>query len=203
MTIMTRRMVGASALAILFAGSFAMAQAPETLRVRGTIESVNGSMLNVKARDGAVMKVQLADNGPVRVVVKASLADIKDGSFLAVTGMPQPDGSQKAVAILIFPEGVRPREGFSKWDFTADSTMTNAAVDSRVTGVDGQVLILKYKEGEQKITVPSSAEITTYHPGTMADVKPGQKIMIIAAKKLPDGTLAAPNISVGDYGVWH
>jgi hypothetical protein len=202
MTSMTRLTVGACALAVLFTASFAVAQAPQMVRVRGTIEKVDGSTLTVKSRDGVDLTVKLADNGPVRAVLKASLADIKVGSYLAITGMPQPDGSQKAMVVFIFPEGVHPPEGFSKWDFNADSTMTNATVDNAVTGVDGQVLTVKYKDGEQKITVPASAEIVTFKPATIADVMAGQKIFIVAARKLPDGTLEAPNIAVGDYGVW-
>lgn len=203
MTMMTRRMVGASAFALLLAGSYAAAQAPAMVRVRGTIESVNGNMMNVKSRDGATMMVKLADNGPVRAVVKKSLADIKQGDFIAVTGLPQPDGSQKAVSIAIFPEALRGvGEGYRPWDYLPDSKMTNATVDSEVASVNGQMLVLKYKDGEQKVVVPANAEITAFAAATMADVKPGEKIFIAGAKKLPDGTLEAPNISVGDYGVW-
>src|SRR5271156_2983636 len=91
-TIMTRRMVGASALALLFAASIAAAQAPETVRVRATITSVDGQMVTAKSRDGAELKIHLADNAPVNEVVKVPLSDIKPNSFVAVTAMPQPDG---------------------------------------------------------------------------------------------------------------
>jgi len=202
MTVLTRRTLGASAVALLLAGTFATAQAPQVARVRGTIEKVDSRTLTVKLQNGDTMMVKVADNGPVRTIVKASLADIVVGSFLAITAMPQPDGSQKAVAILIFPPGPRPPDGFSQWDFRAGSTMTNATVDNSVTGVDGQKLVVKYKDGEKNIVVPPDAEITTYKPATMADVKAGEKIFVFAAKKQPDGTFEAPNIAVGDYGVW-
>jgi Domain of unknown function (DUF5666) len=203
MTVMTRRMVGASAFALLLAGSFAAAQAPEVVRVRGTIDSVNGNVMNVKGQDGSAMTVKLADNGPVRNVVKKSIADIKQGDYVAVTGLPQPDGTQKAVAIQIFPEALRGvGEGYRPWDFQPNSKMTNATVDSSVASVDGQTLVLKYKDGEQKVVVAPTTEITGVAPATMADVKPGEKIFVAGAKKLPDGTLEAPNISVGNYGVW-
>jgi len=202
MTMMTRRTLGASALALLVAASTATAQAPGVVRVRGTIEKVDGQMLTVKAKDGSAMTIKVADNGPVRNIVKASLADIQAGSYLAITAMPQPDGSQKAVAILIFPAGPKPPDGFSNWDFMPGSTMTNATVDNQVASVDGQKLVVKYKDGEKTIIVPPNAEITTFKAATMADVKPGQKIFIFAAKKLPDGGLEAPNIAFGDYGVW-
>jgi hypothetical protein len=192
-----------SALALLLGASIATAQAPQMVRVRATIESVDGAMLTAKARDGAAMKIKLADNAPVNEVVKASLSDIKPNSFVAVTGMPQPDGSQKAVAVVIFPEAMRGvGEGHRPWDYESNSTMTNATVDNEVTGVNGQTLTVKYKDGEQKIVVTPTTEITTFAKKSAADLKPGQKIFIPGAKKLPDGTLEAPNVAYGDYGVW-
>jgi len=173
------------------------------VRVRATIDRVEGEMLDVKSRDGTTMKVQLAPNAPVNEVVKASLSDIKKGDYIAVTGMPQPDGSQKAVAILIFPEAMRGvAEGFRPWDLSPQSTMTNATVANQVTSADGQNLTVKYKDGEKTVIVPPSAEIVTYKKASVADLKPGQKIFVAAAKKLADGALEAPNVAFGDYGVW-
>jgi hypothetical protein len=194
--------VGASSIAFLFAASLAIAQAPEMVRVRGSIESVDGQMLTVKSRDGATMKVKLADNAPVRAVVKQSLADVKQGAFVGIAAMPQPDGSQKAIEILIFPEALRGTgEGFRAWDLMPNSTMTNAGVDSIVTKVDATMLVLKYKDGEKTIVVPPDAAVVTFAPATMADLKPGEKIFIAAAAKQPDGTLNAPNVTVSRNGV--
>lgn len=197
------KITAVSAFALVFGASIAAAQAPQIVRVRATIVSVDGAMLTAKARDGATMKIKLADNAPVNEVVKASLSDIKPNSFVAVTGMPQPDGSQKAVAVVIFPEAMRGvGEGHRPWDYESNSTMTNATVDNEVTGVNGQTLTVKYKDGEQKIVVTPTTEITTFAKKSAADLKPGQKIFIPGAKKLPDGTLEAPNVAFGDYGVW-
>lgn len=203
MTVMTRRMLAAGAFAAMFAASFAAAQAPQMVRVRATIESVSGSLISAKGQDGAQMKVQLVPNAPVSRVVKTSLSDIKKGDYIAVTAMPQPDGSQKAVAILIFPEALRGiGEGHRAWDLKPGSTMTNATVGSKVTDVSGATLTVTYKGGEQKVIVPTDCEIVKYQKASTADLKAGQKIFIAAAKKLPDGTLQAPNVSFGDYGVW-
>jgi hypothetical protein len=197
------KITAVGALALLFGASLALAQAPQMVRVRATIESVDGSMLTAKSRDGTEMKIKLADNAPANEVVKASLADIKPNSYVAVTGMPQPDGSQKAVTVVIFPEALRGLgEGHRPWDYEPNSTMTNATVDNEVAGVDGQILTVKYKDGEQKIIVTPTTEITTLAKKTIADLKPGEKILIPAAKKLPDGSLEAPNVQFGDYGVW-
>jgi outer membrane lipoprotein SlyB len=196
------KMMGASTLALLFTASLALAQAPATVRVRGAIESVDGQMLTVKSRDGATMMVKLADNAPVRAVVKASLADVKQGGFVGITAMPQPDGTQKAVEIHIFPEAMRGTgEGHRPWDLMPNSTMTNATVDSQVAVSDGQQLVLKYKDGEKTFIVPTDVVVVTYAPATMADLKPGEKVFVAAAAKQPDGTLSAPNITVSRNGV--
>ena len=196
--------LGASVVSVaLLAASLAAAQAPQIVRVRATIESVSGQTLSVKSRDGALMKVELAPNAPVNQVVKASLSDIKKGDYIAVTAMPQPDGSQKASTILIFPAAMRGvGEGSRPWDFTPGSTMTNATVADEVTGVSGETVSVTYKGGQQKVAVSPATEIVEYKKASAADLKAGEKIFVAGAKKLPDGTLQAPNVSYGDYGVW-
>jgi len=202
MRAMTRRAMGASAFALMFAASIAAAQAPAAVRVRGTIDSVDGNVLNVKNRDGTVLKVKLADNAPVRTVVKKSLADVKQGTFVGITAMPQPDGTQKAIEIHIFPEALRGTgEGHRPWDLVPNSTMTNANIDTEVASSDGKDLVLKYKDGEKKFIVPANAIIVEFAPATAADLKPGAKVFVAGANKNDDGTLTAPNITVGRDGV--
>jgi hypothetical protein len=180
----------------------ALAQAPDVVRVRGTIQSVDGSMLDVKARDGADLKIKLADNAQVRTVVGKTIADVKQGLFVGITAMPQPDGTQKAVEIHIFPEAARGTgEGHRPWDLMPGSTMTNANVESEVAITDGKKLVLKYKDGDKTFIVPDNVKVVMFAPGAMSDLKPGAKIFIVAAKKLPDGTLEAPAITVGTNGV--
>jgi hypothetical protein len=192
--------LGLAALALAAFGSAAGAQ--DTVRVRGTIERLEGPIYVVKARDGAELKVTPMDNGIVVALVKASLADIKPGLFVGSTGMPQPDGSQKAIEVHIFPEAMRGTgEGHYPWDLQADSTMTNANVEESVASVDGQTLTLKYKTGEKKIIVTPQTVIVTYNPGDKADLKPGTKIFVAAAKKQPDGTLQAARINYGKDGL--
>ena len=126
--------IGASAMALLLMSSIAIAQQQSNaVRVRGTIESKDHQTLNVKARGGETLKVKLADNAPVRTVVKAPLSDVRTGSFVGVTAMPQPDGTQKALEVHIFPEAMRGTgEGHRPWDLMPNSTMTNATVASEV-----------------------------------------------------------------------
>ena len=198
------RTLGLAVLTLFALGSVlgSIASAQDTVRVRGTIDRVDGSIYVVKSRDGAELKIALADNGIVVAIVKASLADIKPGLFVGSTGMPQPDGSQKAIEVHIFPEAMRGTgEGHYSWDLQANSTMTNANVEETVAGVDGQTLTLKYKTGEKKIVVTPQTAIVTYSPGDKNDLQPGTKIFIAAAKKQADGTLQAARINYGKDGL--
>jgi hypothetical protein len=202
--IMTRRVVGAGALALLFAATIAEAQAPATppVRVRGTIDAINGSTLNVTTRDGGKEVIKLADNAAVVGVAKSSLSDVKQGAFVGITAMPQPDGTQKAVEIHIFPEAMRGTgEGHRPWDLMPNSTMTNANIDSEVATSDGQKLVLKYKDGEKTFIVPANVAVVSFVPATAADLKPGAKIFVVAGTKQPDGSVSAPRINVGLNGL--
>jgi hypothetical protein len=195
----TRFAAGFAALGLALAAS---AWAQDTVRVRGTIERVDGNNLIVKSRDGAELKIALAEKALIVAIIKAALADIKQGSFVGVTGMPQADGSQRAIEVHIFPESMRGTgEGHYPWDLRPGSTMTNANVEHMVTGVDGHTLSVKYKDGEKKLIVPPDATIVTYTPGDKSELKPGTKIFIAAAKKLPDGSLEAPRVNYGKDGI--
>ena len=189
----------AAVLVLLVVMSIANAQG--TARLRGTVDRMEGPMYVMKLRDGTEAKVALAENGVVVAIIKASLSDIKQGSFVGVTGMPQPDGSQKAVEVHIFPEAMRGTgEGHYPWDLRPQSTMTNANVEQVVTAVDGPTLTLKYKDGEKKIFVPADTPIVVYALGDKSDLKPGAKVFIVAIKQ-PDGTLQARTWRVGRDGV--
>jgi hypothetical protein len=192
--------IGAAGLALML--SVASASAQEVTRVRGTIEKVDGNTLSVKSREGANVTVKLKDNALVTGVTKAALSDIKQHSFIGITAMPQPDGTQKAIEVHIFPEARRGAgEGHRPWDLVPNSTMTNADVEQLVTAVDGPMLTMKYKEGEKKISVPNNATIVQFVNGDKADLKPGAKIFIAAGTKLPDGSIEAAGINVGKDGL--
>ena len=199
----TRRAFAAAGFALLLATSASFAQQPPPVRVRGTVEAVDGPMLTIKSRDGqTTYKVKLTDNAAVRGIVKAPLSEIKSNSYIGVTGMPQADGSQKAVEIHIFPEPMRGTgEGHRPWDLMPNSTMTNATVARMVKAVEGDEITLKYKDGEKKIVVAPNTTIVTYVPGDKSELKPGAKIFISAANKKEDDTLEAAAISVGRDGI--
>ena len=196
------RLLVASLTAISVLGSMAWAQQPPPVRIRGTIEAVDGSLLTIKSREGTDMKVRMTDNVAVFGVAKTDLSEIKQGSYIGVSAMPEPDGTQKALAVHIFPENQRgAAEGFRPWDQRPNSTMTNATVASTVKGTDGQNILVKYKDGEKKVLVPPGTPIVTFVVGDKSELKPGAKIIIFGAMKKDDGTLEANRVNVGRDGI--
>ncbi len=185
----------------IIAASCAAATA-QTLRVRGTIEKADGNVLTLKSTEGAELKLTLADNAMIVAVVKASMAEIKEGTFLGSAAMPQPDGSQKALEVHIFPEQMRGTgEGHRPYAPVPNSTMTNGSASGAVAGVDGPAIVVKYKDGEKKIVVPTGVPIVRYEIGGKGDLKAGARFTVLAATKKPDGTLEASRINVGRDGV--
>jgi len=163
-----------AALALGLVSTLAFAQQPPPVRIRGQIEAVDGPVLTIKTREGSDVKVRMTDNVAVFGVVKTALSEIKEGSYIGVTGLPQPDGTQKAVAVHIFPENQRgAAEGFRPWDLRPNSTMTNATVAQTVKGTDGQDILVKYKDGEKKVVVSPDTPIVTFVAGDKSEVKPG------------------------------
>ena len=198
MSNITRRAAGALGLALVLAGSPGFAQAPAPVRIRATIDAVAWPTLNVTSREGEKLAVKLTGAASVVALVKASLADIKPGTFVGVTGLPQADGSWKAHEVHIFPEAMRGTgEGDRPYDAFPQATMTNATVEETVQQVDGHVLLLKFKGGEKKIVVVPETAIVRYVAGDKDDLKAGKKIYVPAAIKQPDGTYETTRLNVG------
>jgi hypothetical protein len=190
------------ALATAFAVSSAQAQQPPAQRLAGTIEKVNGNTLTVKSKDGAEQTLTLADKALIVGVTKASLSDIKAGSYIGSGAVPQPDGTQKAVEVHIFAESQRGtgdghRDG---WPGAPNGTMTNGEAGNPVTGVDGLAVMVKYKGGEKKILVSPTTPIVQYQISDNSALKTGAAFSVVAATKKPDGTFETNRINVGLNG---
>jgi hypothetical protein len=197
----TLLIVGISAVVVSLHPPVAAAQQPKPVRVGGTIERIDGAVLTVKATDGHEQRVRLSEHASVTGVAKATLGDIKPNSFIGVGAAPQPDGSQRAIRVVIFAEAQRGLgEGHRPWD-RPNTTMTNGAVDTKVASVEGDVLHVKYKGGEQKIVVPPDAIILANAVSDRSELKPGAHVAIVRAAPQPDGTFQADRISVGRGGV--
>jgi hypothetical protein len=173
----------------------------QNVRVRGTIEKVEGNNLTVKSRDGADLKLVLKDNVRIGGVVRASLSEIKPETNVAITSRPRPDGTHEAVEVRVSLPGQPFNSFHDEWDLMPNSFMTNGSVQTAVASVDGQVLTVKYKvrskpDEEKKIAVTPQTVIATTVPGTRADLKPGLKVFVFAAPRLPDGSLDVGSIQV-------
>ena len=204
----TARLCSAAIACALLAALPAAAQEaarPRLEPVRGTIESVTGSVVMIKSRDGKDLKLITAEKVVVSGVVKISLSDVKPGSFVGVAGLPQQDGSQNALSVILFPatlpQAVREElEGFSPYNLRPNSTMTNASLDRIVKVNDGNQLTVKYKGVEKTIIVAPDTPIVTLAPGDRSELKAGAKILA-ATLRNADGSYDAQRVLVGRDGL--
>jgi hypothetical protein len=191
--------MAAAAFAALFAVSTAWGQ-QQTQRVAGTIDKIEGNTLYIKSASGPVT-LKLADNALVVARVKASAADIKAGDYVASGGVPQPDGTQKAVELRIFPDSMRGNGDGHRpgWPGAPNGTMTNGAVGQTVTSVDGPVLTVKFKDGavEKKLVVGPTVPVSRLEVADRSELKSGAAVAAAAATKQPDGTFTAARIDFG------
>ena len=179
--------------------SAASAQTP--LRVRGVIEKIEDQSMTVKTREGQSLPIQLSPNRSVVAVMKASLADVKPGTYVGIAALPQASGPLKAQEVVVFPENMRgASEGHYPWDLTPDSTMTNANIESVVSDAHGPLLTLKHKNGENKIMVPPDVPIVMLGPGDMSLLKVGAAVFV-PARRAQDGSVSAERVLVGKDGV--
>lgn len=196
-----RLLVGGIAAVVAFvvaAGS--MAQSSPT-RLRGSIAAIDGKTATIATREGTQVPVNLADNWAVVLVSPATMADIKENSFVGIASMKGPDGTLNALEVLVFPEAARgSNEGHYPWDLQPESMMTNATVATVASAPDGQTLTLKYKDGTQTIKVKPGTPIVTFAPGDKADAKVGAKVFL-GATKSADGNLTATRLLVGKDGL--
>jgi len=193
---MTRKAIGTVVIALFFAIA---AQAQQPGRIRGQIEKVDGATYVLKARDGTMLDVKLADDARISALEKASLSDIKNDTFIGIAGMPKPDDSIEAFSIHIFlpaQRGVVP-DRHGPWDARPNSTMTNAYVTSMVKEKDGETLTVKYKDGEKKIIVTPQTVIAAAAAAKKEEIKAGTPIIIFGWDKQPDGSVLAKSLYIG------
>jgi hypothetical protein len=191
------------ALPIQASAQSATAPTAPTVRVRGTVVYADARQLIVKARGGEVVSMARVPDLPISEVYRIKLADIKQGSFIGTAAMPQADGTQRALEVLVFPEAARGTgEGHFPWDLQPQSTMTNATVadlaaaPASVRG--GQQLKLAYKGGEKTVIVPPDVPVVTFKPGTDALLVPGAQVLVNAQER--SGTPTALRVIAGRNG---
>ena len=198
-----RNTVVSTLLASGLVGSAVMAQtakAPAVIGVRGAIVSVSGEKLVVKNNRGAEQTIALDKDTRVAAISIAKIEDIKPGSYIGTAAIPQPDGSQKALEVHVFPPAMAGTgDGHRPFDLAPNSTMTNGTVGDMVAS-NGRTLTLKYKGGEKKIIVPEDVPIVNIEAGERSMLVAGAKV-VLRARKNPDDSLTAVSVSVGKNGI--
>ena len=174
------------------------------MTIRGKISAVDGQSLKVATTAGEVL-VRITPDIRIGGVAAAQLSDISSGNYVGTTAVKQADGSLKALEVHIFPEASRGTgEGHRPWDLQPGSTMTNANVEKveqvAVEKVQGQMLTLKYKDGEQRVFIPPGTPIVKNVPADRSLLKPGTGVFI-PAERSEDGTITATRITVGVGGI--
>ena len=203
------RILTASALAaaLTVSAAYAQQQQQQGQRLAGTIERVDGNTIYAKGRDGSAITLKLAGDVAVTAVLKATLADLKPGTYIGSGAMPQPDGSQKAVEVHIFAQ---PQSDgghhYSGWYGAPNGTMTNGFVEptgtvgAALSGTGDPSFMVKYHDGQERVVVPANVQITRNEPGNKGDLKAGASFRTQEAVKQPDGTYTTSRISVGRDG---
>jgi hypothetical protein len=187
--------------AVLLTGFVAPAKAADAVRVRGVIETSDGSKLTVKTREGATTAIALGATAKVMAVAKASVEDIKPGDFVGIASLPKAKGGDGALEVLIFPAAMKGTgEGSYPWDLKPQSSMTNATVSNAVKEVDGHEVTVKVNGKDKKISVADGTTVVTLAPATTADLKPGATVFVPTTRG-EDGTLTAGFVIVGANGI--
>ncbi len=173
--------------------------ASAAVRLRGTIERLSPERLVLRERSGERIEFVLPGNLVMTEVFPVSISDIRDGSFIGVGAMPQADGTQRAIAVTLFPEAQRGTgEGHRPFNFLPQSTMTNATVAGIASAPDGRRLKVTYKDGEKTIVVPPDAPVVSMRPGSRDLLVVGAGVTLSA--QTIDGKPTATRISAGQNG---
>jgi hypothetical protein len=204
--VVSAAMVSAAMVSAAVVSAALAQQQPQTQRVGGTIERVDGNTIHGKAADGSVIILKLTDNAAITAVLKATFADIKPGDYVGTGGVPQPDGTQKAVELRIFPRPQADGGHFNEgWYGAPNGTMTNGFVQPVVSvgataGEGDPAIVVKYPQGEKRIVITANAHVVRNVFGSRDDLKAGAAFRAAAATKQPDGSYTAAAVAVGRDG---
>ena len=181
--------------------SISAAAADASVRVRGIVAARDGDQLQVKSREGELVKIKLAPGWRPNAVARAAITDIKPGDYVGIASLSRTDGGDGALEVLIFPPQMKGvGEGSFGWDLQKDSSMTNATVSNAVKSVEGSTVTVTFHGQEKKIAVPAGTPVVTLTPATPDDVKSGA-VVFVSAEMGADGSLTAQHLVVGKNGV--
>jgi hypothetical protein len=176
--------------------------------VRGTVTSVSANQLVLKG-DTAAVTVTMTQPFHLYSRVPSDLSHVKENSFIGVTSVKQPDGSERATEIHVFPEELRGLGEGSRMmapDTTSNrsrmtngnvspSRMTNGAAsqsrmsNGKVSSTSGTTLVVQYAGGSQTVTVPPNTPVTELQLSSK-NVAVGDRLAVMA-KRNANGSLTA------------
>jgi hypothetical protein len=175
------------------------ATTPAPTIVRGTLVGVSGDTLKVRRKKGPPVVVTMNTGWAVAVMKPIGPEAIQPGSFIGTAEMPQADGTGRSLEVHIFPPGVKMGEGHYDWDLRQGSMMTNGTVGTVTATPKGRALTVSYPSGSRQIVVPPKVPIVQITPGTVAQLKPGVPLFLVAFPK-PGGGLISNAVSIGENG---
>jgi hypothetical protein len=178
------------------------------IMLRGSVVSVSPNQLVLKSDTGTVT-VAVAQPFHLYVRAPSDLSKVKESSFIGVTTVKQPDGSERATEIHVFPEELRgvgegsrmmaPDKSAAASRMTngnvSASRMTNGAVsqsrmsNGNVSSTSGSSLVVQYAGGSQNVTVPPNTPVTELKLASK-QIAAGDQVAVLA-KKAPDGSLTS------------
>lgn len=189
------------ALATAFASEPPAPPAVPPIIIRGTVEKLEGQMLQLNSRDGQKLTITLAPDVTVQAMVRKNLTDIKAGDFVASTSMRGSDGALHAIEVHVFPEAMRGvGEGQYPWDLAPDSLMTNATVTGVASAPQGEKLKVNFQGKESEYVVPPDVPVVGFGPGDTGLLKPGVAVFLFAIKQA-DGSLISHGVTAEKDGV--
>ena len=193
---MTLSLVLTLAATAASAGTPAAPPAPDA--VRGTVASIDARRIVVKTKAGP-RAIDLTPEWTVQVTKPVAISEIKEGSFIGTSEMPQEDGTGRSLEVHVFPPGVKIGEGHYAWNLRKGSMMTNGTVGKVTAGSKGRELQVSYSTGTRKIVVPAKVPVVQITNGDRSMVKAGTPVFLVAFPK-PGGGSIAGSVAVGVNG---
>lgn len=171
----------------------------QSVRVRGTVETVAADTIALRDAQGATAEIELAPDWRVSVVAPIGVEAIQPGSFIGTTNVVQSDGTGRSVEVHVFPPGVKVGEGDRFMDEASGTKMTNGTVGQVLHVAGTSELDVAYPGGQRHIVVPSGTPIVSMAPGERTMVRPGIPIAAVTTTG-PDGGRVSRYILVGVDG---
>lgn len=182
---------------------FALSQTPQG--TRGKVASINGTSMTLLT-SGGKENVKLASGYKVFSRVPGNLAHVKANSFVGITTV-NINGVEQASEIHIFPAALRGLGEGSHMMGTNDASgkpnrMTNGTVQrmgltkpSRMTNgkivkETGAGVVVAYKGGSLKISVPPTVSVTEIVPVKASALKVGESVFALGPKQSNGSWLA-------------